>query len=37
MKRFKNILFVTQPNTDQESAFGEAVNLAEKNQEAFGY
>ena len=32
MKRFKNILYLNEPNVDQESAIARAVSLAENNQ-----
>lgn len=32
MKRFKNILYLNEPNVEQESAFARAFSLAENNQ-----
>ena len=32
MKRFKNILYVSEPSADQDSSLARAVSLAENNQ-----
>jgi hypothetical protein len=36
MKRFKNILYVSEPSADQDSSLARAVSLAENNQNKKG-